>query len=306
MTSDLWKLREWLTIDEAAVYLSSKIGQTISGADVLRLAIDGQLKLSVNLPSGTKGMFHPDGAEATTPPTSMTHIEGLWDVSMEGAGRLQVEHQHHCLAGLPYIDLKGVPGAWVERAGVRRQLVPVEDHFGEGYSSYLRTTSAALSKGSDLGVRIAALDALAAQMKPRPASEAENSMSGGASATEPTTTSLPILTEAGQQGTDAYLPAQADQEAATPDLRTTEARRAAVKQFLQRVYDSGAASRRLTKVDFWTAAGEQNKTDFYNWQSMSDRASKGAHQKFSPILAMEPTAFVKLLHTRGRFKKHRE
>ena len=45
-----WKLREWLTISEAARYLSSVIGerpqsaQGVGEADVLRLALDGHLK----------------------------------------------------------------------------------------------------------------------------------------------------------------------------------------------------------------------------------------------------------------------
>lgn len=57
MTPDLWKLREWLTISEAAQYLSSAINQEVSEADILRLGLDAQLKLSVNLPTGTRAGF---------------------------------------------------------------------------------------------------------------------------------------------------------------------------------------------------------------------------------------------------------
>ena len=120
-----WKLREWLTISEAARYLSSVIGerpqsaQGVGEADVLRLALDGHLKLSVSLPTGTKGCVK-GGADVTTRPTSMERIEGLWNLLMVGAGKQQVEHDHHFRADLPFISVEGITGAWVERAGVQR------------------------------------------------------------------------------------------------------------------------------------------------------------------------------------------
>ncbi len=47
----LHKLREWLTVEEAAGELSVALSDHISPADLLRLAIDGHLKLSLYLPS---------------------------------------------------------------------------------------------------------------------------------------------------------------------------------------------------------------------------------------------------------------
>ena len=44
----LLKFKEWLTIDEAANYLKIGIGETVTNADILRLSLDGHLKLSVN------------------------------------------------------------------------------------------------------------------------------------------------------------------------------------------------------------------------------------------------------------------
>ena len=102
-----WKLREWLTISEAARYLSSVIGerpqsaQGVGEADVLRLALDGHLKLSVSLPTGTKGCV------------SMERIEGLWNGWGLGNSRTS-------RADLPFISVEGITGAWVERAGVQR------------------------------------------------------------------------------------------------------------------------------------------------------------------------------------------
>lgn len=46
--SKLFKLKEWLTVPDAARHLSIAFGEEVSEPDVLRLALDGHLKLSVN------------------------------------------------------------------------------------------------------------------------------------------------------------------------------------------------------------------------------------------------------------------
>jgi len=46
--SKLFKLKNWLTVSEAARQLSSLFEEAVSEADVLRLALDGHLKLSIN------------------------------------------------------------------------------------------------------------------------------------------------------------------------------------------------------------------------------------------------------------------
>jgi hypothetical protein len=47
--SKVYKLREWLTLGDAARYLSAALGEDLSKADVIRLALDGYLHLSVNV-----------------------------------------------------------------------------------------------------------------------------------------------------------------------------------------------------------------------------------------------------------------
>ncbi len=44
----LLKLKEWLTVSDAARHLSILFGEEVSEADVLRLALDGHLTLSVD------------------------------------------------------------------------------------------------------------------------------------------------------------------------------------------------------------------------------------------------------------------
>jgi hypothetical protein len=46
--SKLFKLKNWLTIEEAARHLSGAFTESVTEADVLRLALDERLKLSVN------------------------------------------------------------------------------------------------------------------------------------------------------------------------------------------------------------------------------------------------------------------
>jgi hypothetical protein len=46
--SKLFKLKKWLTIEESAKHLAGVLSESVNEADVLRLALDGRLKLSVN------------------------------------------------------------------------------------------------------------------------------------------------------------------------------------------------------------------------------------------------------------------
>ena len=51
----LFSLKEWLTIDDAARHLSNVLGEDVTNADVLRLGLDGRLRLSIQFVNHTKG-----------------------------------------------------------------------------------------------------------------------------------------------------------------------------------------------------------------------------------------------------------
>ncbi len=51
----LFNLKEWLTIDDAARYLSIVFNEQVSRADVLRLGLDARITLSVNFVNPTQG-----------------------------------------------------------------------------------------------------------------------------------------------------------------------------------------------------------------------------------------------------------
>ena len=53
--SKLLKLQKWLTLEQAARHLSGVCGEPVSEADVLRLGLDGHLKLSVYFVNHARG-----------------------------------------------------------------------------------------------------------------------------------------------------------------------------------------------------------------------------------------------------------
>ena len=50
----LFNLREWLTVEETVRRFSTALNEEVSEADVLRLALDEELRLSVNFVNATK------------------------------------------------------------------------------------------------------------------------------------------------------------------------------------------------------------------------------------------------------------
>ena len=57
MAELLYRFREWLTVPDAASHLSIAVGEQVTTADVLRLGLDGHLKLSINLVNGASAQF---------------------------------------------------------------------------------------------------------------------------------------------------------------------------------------------------------------------------------------------------------
>jgi hypothetical protein len=134
------RLREWLTVDEAVQPLSAILDEQVTEADVLRLALDGHLKLSVYLPEETVAdSWHlpddwdrPDNTAvnhwmdvAQTPAPLRKYIGGgVWDVPMVPPVSQQIESRYNKLRGLPPIRVRYTIGALVEcpDAGVEEDL----------------------------------------------------------------------------------------------------------------------------------------------------------------------------------------
>jgi hypothetical protein len=153
----LLNLRQWLTVPEAARHLSILFGEEMSEADVLRLALDGHLKMSVNFVNHTQGRCGPvvsfqdakrssipllDGKwidaivgigisedQVIEPRREVVEIRGIWDLTMMGAELLDVEHRYQFLTGGPSVDLQCLEGPIVCREdGMHCQL---QSHFSD-------------------------------------------------------------------------------------------------------------------------------------------------------------------------------
>ncbi|MHC8321234.1 hypothetical protein ACYZT4_11120 [Pseudomonas sp. GB2N2] len=163
--SKLRKLREWLTIDEAAKQLSISLREEVNEADILRLALDDHLTLSVYFvnhargrparieplanqppilkeaedflaghadtlsgsPEETKkwlsdfvrnyrGDLLPNGIEVLVlegDGQKPVRLEGVWDLLMLGAERLDIEHAYQNLTGGPAVELVCLGGPLV-------------------------------------------------------------------------------------------------------------------------------------------------------------------------------------------------
>ena len=151
MAELLYKLKEWLTVPDAAAHLSIAFGENVTEADVLRLGLDRHLTLSVNFVNGATGRLGkvvpeeqapvrtlerfvtPDGkpvgmvgdihfsedGEALVfdhrDETKLDSIFGIWDLPMRGSERLDVEHRHQGLTGGPGVTLVNIGGTFVNR-----------------------------------------------------------------------------------------------------------------------------------------------------------------------------------------------
>lgn len=148
----LFQFKEWLTLPEATSHLSTIFSQPISEADVLRLALDGHMRLSVSLVNGAQArrgkVVGPDRVEWSEVPAklvesflpeehrgkplryakslciddkrflnledSVSSIWGVWDVPMLGGDKLDVEHRYQFLSGGPSVTVTNLNGAFVE------------------------------------------------------------------------------------------------------------------------------------------------------------------------------------------------
>lgn len=204
--SKIFRLREWLTVPEAAKQLSISFGEEVTEADVLRLALDGRLRLSVyfvnhgkarcgkvipweetdwllfprldkfpcvkavttarqeiegrpcppklealfnELPPDEWGKFHPlmrglsiDRERFLKLSDTVTTLDGVWDLPMIGAERLDVEHQFQNLTGGPEVTLINLDGAFVE--GPEGTICQLQEDFDD--SGYQPGSLAALDE----------------------------------------------------------------------------------------------------------------------------------------------------------------
>lgn len=156
LAKKLTKLMEWLTLADAAKHLSLTFNEEVTEADILRLALDGRLLLSVrmvNAATGRLGKLVPiaeaefievpsldekrvvrlykgptlyaDGVESHVVELEgeISTLSGVYDLPMIGAERLDVEQRYQKLTGGTAVTQASLDGAFVEgKAGMLCQL----------------------------------------------------------------------------------------------------------------------------------------------------------------------------------------
>jgi hypothetical protein len=192
----LLKLKEWLTVPDAARHLSILFGEEVSEADVLRLALDGHLTLSVYFANHAKARCGPivplkDAKRYALQPldgqtvhcikglriseedvaeldVSIETLKGIWDLPMLGAERVDVEHSYQMLTGGPAVELIVLDGP-VVRSEDGKTLCQLLDRFEHNLSKPYNNPrnyhpAAGLPSDSVLVVRTSALRKLEARI----------------------------------------------------------------------------------------------------------------------------------------------
>ncbi|OWQ83589.1 hypothetical protein CDN99_26015 [Roseateles aquatilis] len=111
----LLALKEWVTLEDAAAHLQRELEETVRPADVLQLALDGALRVSVRFASGgalarlgqtrtAELEFDGVGAPILDLGGEPKAIDGLWDLSLAGEGAIEIERRMQLLLGGPTVE----------------------------------------------------------------------------------------------------------------------------------------------------------------------------------------------------------
>ena len=157
----LRKLREWLTLKEAASELSTALSEDVDASDVLRLVIDGHLQLSIYLPAKTTARCRKLGEDAPDARQTRRTIDGVWDVPMVGRGKSQIEHDYQWQRAGLNVPKDAPVGALVEQDDLICQVPPDREE-----SSLSPRPESEFPQGSVRGVRRPALEAFIRQHVP--------------------------------------------------------------------------------------------------------------------------------------------
>jgi hypothetical protein len=164
----LRKLRDWLTVDDAAEELTAALSERVRPADVLRLAIDGHLRLSLYLPVAMTARCRRPEDESKGERITSEKVEGLCDVPMLGRGKAQIEHAYHWQHDNNFVPMEDPIGAWVEFGDRVCQLPP-----DRGETGFYPRPPSEFPQGSVLAVRRSELERFIAAQRAEPARTTE-------------------------------------------------------------------------------------------------------------------------------------
>ena len=152
----LLQLLEWVTVPQAAKHLSVLVGEEVSEADVLQLALHRKITLSVDfvnhaiarhgktiplsnaetepgipvegvdLYNVVLGLVLPDREQVLTFDDAVVSVSGVWDLPMIGSESLDVAHKFQQLTGGPEVTLQHIDGTFIQRGD---DLCQLQAHF---------------------------------------------------------------------------------------------------------------------------------------------------------------------------------
>lgn len=158
------RLREWLSIDEAAKHLTVAFDEPVTVADVLRFGLDAPapLTLSVNFLNHAYArigkcvpLAQAKRVPGIPPPArpepyevvlglqlendqvvqfedSVRSVEGIWDLPMVGGERIAVENAYQRAVGGPPVELINMDGSFAINPSGQCWL-SLQDEFGDEY-----------------------------------------------------------------------------------------------------------------------------------------------------------------------------
>ena len=161
------KLRQWLTVVEAAKHLNTALAEEVGAADLLRLALDRHLVLSINLVNKARAKlgrvvpfkdvpFHElpsplpgaapdeilkvpagiliDDVQEISEETrfvcfdkEVVSIDGVWDLTMYGGEHIDIEDAFQELTAGPAVELVYLEGRLISRSS--GQWAQLQDRF---------------------------------------------------------------------------------------------------------------------------------------------------------------------------------
>lgn len=164
--SKLFKLKEWFTLEESAKHLSTIFGEEVLVSDVIRLGLDGHLKISVNFVNGVRvkvgeilpiedayvdfpeivkkfigdstfdhkkiilGTIISDSEVVSFRESGVSRVYGLWDLPLIGGEHHDLAALYYQLTNGPEYDLHTLDGAFVEKpCSSPRVICQIQEHF---------------------------------------------------------------------------------------------------------------------------------------------------------------------------------
>lgn len=185
MARNVFTLRKWLTLKEATDHLSELFSEPVTERDVLNLALDGELPLSVNFLSQYEtGVICEAvaedhwlwGVQTFTQTKKEVNLRGIYDLPMIAGNKRIVQRIAFGYDDLPFapeIYLASESGDVIE---LQRRIF-IDDGNGRGHSEL--TSAFELPDGAILCVRPSALTALAVRADPNLSHRADPILSQG-------------------------------------------------------------------------------------------------------------------------------